>query len=92
MREVRRQRGAFYLDLLPTDEGARILPEDARPLARKLDAAMSRRGGMILANMVRLGLGKYAISKSAPDVSEVVRNQAEIEYGRLTASMGGHVN
>ena len=39
-REVFRQRTAFGLDLLPTDEGARILPEDARPLARKVDEAM----------------------------------------------------
>ena len=31
--EVRRQRAAFGYELLPTDEGARILPEDARPLA-----------------------------------------------------------
>ena len=30
-REVRRQRWAFKLALLPTEEGARILQEDARP-------------------------------------------------------------
>jgi biopolymer transport protein ExbB/TolQ len=91
-REVGRQRAAFHLELLPTDAGARILPEDARPLARKLDHATARRGPLILANMVRHGLGKYAVSKSAPDVAEVVRNQAEIEHGRLAASMGGLVN
>lgn len=91
-REVRRQRAAFRLDLLPTDEGARILPEDARPLARKVDQVTGRGGPYILANMIRLGLGKYAVSKSAPDVAEVVRNQADIEYGRLVASMGGLVS
>ena len=32
--EVRRQRTAFRLGLLPTEEGARILYEDARPLQR----------------------------------------------------------
>lgn len=87
-REVFRQRQAFHLDLLPTEEGARILPEDARPLARKLDAVTARTGPSILANMVRLGLGKYAVSKSAPDVAEVVRNQAETESARLATSMG----
>src|SRR5262245_12458169 len=35
--EVCRQRHAFGLGLLPTDEGVRILPEDARPLQRKLE-------------------------------------------------------
>jgi hypothetical protein len=86
-REVWRQRQAFGLDLLPTEEGARILPEDARPLARKIEQVTARRP-FILANMIRLGLGKYAISKSAPDVAEVVRNQADVESSRLVSTMG----
>ena len=86
-REVRRQRQAFHLELLPTEEGARILPEDARPLVRKVEQLTARRP-FILANMIRLGLGKFAISKSAPDVAEVVRNQADVESSRLVSTMG----
>ena len=86
-REVVRQRQAFGFDLLPTEEGARILPEDARPLSRKIEQVTARRP-FILANMIRLGLGKYAISKSAPDVAEVVRNQADVESSRLVSTMG----
>jgi biopolymer transport protein ExbB/TolQ len=85
-REVRRQQAAFHLELLPTEEGARILPEDARPLTRKVEQVTARRP-FILANMIRLGLGKYAVSKSAPDVAEVVRNQADVELSRLVSSM-----
>ncbi len=85
--EVRRQRTAFGLDLLPTEEGARILPEDSRPLLRKLDMQTARRGPLILATMVRMALGKYAISRSAPDVGEVVRTQAEVEQYRLVSGM-----
>lgn len=85
--EVRRQRAAFGYELLPTDEGARILPEDARPLSRKVDQSIARRGPSILANMIRLGLNKYAISKSGPDVAEVVRTQAEVEQARHVATM-----
>lgn len=85
-REVLRQRRAFNLDLLPTEEGARILPEDARPLARKVEQVTAGRP-FVLANMIRLGLGKFAISKSAPDVAEVVRNQADVEMSRFAASM-----
>ena len=85
--EVRRQRAAFGAELLPTDEGARILPEDARPLVRKVDQSILRRGPSILANMIRLGLNKYAISKSGPDVAEVVRTQAEVEQSRHVATM-----
>lgn len=90
-REVRRQRRAFHLDLLPTEEGARILPEDARPLMRKVEAQGERFGPSILANLVRTGLQKYAVSRSAADVAEVVRNQSDIEANRLGASLGGLV-
>ena len=86
-KEVRRQRAAFRLELLPTEEGARILPEDARPLSRKLDHAANGRP-FILANMVRLGLGKFAVSHDGPDVAEVVRTQADTEAARLATSMG----
>ncbi len=86
-REVLRQRQAFHYELLPTEEGARILPEDARPLARKVDQTIQQRGSSILANMIRLGLNKYAVSKSGPDVAEVVRNQADVEHSRFVANM-----
>jgi biopolymer transport protein ExbB/TolQ len=85
--EVRRQRAAFKYELLPTEEGARILPEDARPLSRKVDQVVTRKGPSILANMIRLGLNKYAVSHAAPDVAEVVRNQADVEQSRFVASM-----
>lgn len=86
-REVRRQRGCFRMNLLPTEDGARILPEDARPLLRKLDQTAGRRGPFILSNMIRLALGKYAVSRQARDVSDTVRTQAEVDLGRLVTSM-----
>jgi hypothetical protein len=84
--EVRRQRRAFRLGLLPTEEGTRILPEDARPLQRRLDALTNRRP-FILANMIRLALNKFAVSRSSTDASETVRTQAEVDLGRLVTSM-----
>jgi len=84
--EVKRQRHAFSLGLVPTDEGARILPEDARPLLRKLEQA-TRGNPYILANMIRVALGKYAVSRSGPDVTETVRTQAEVDQGRLVTTM-----
>ncbi len=85
--ELNRQRQAFDMGLLPTEEGVRILPEDARPLLRKLDQTTAGRGPFILANMIRLALGKYAASRSSQDVSETVRTQAEVDQGRLVTSM-----
>jgi biopolymer transport protein ExbB/TolQ len=85
--EVRRQRRALTQDLLPTEEGARILPDDARPLVRKLDMVAARRDPSILGTMSRLALNKFAISRSATDASEIVRSQAELEQGRLVSSI-----
>jgi biopolymer transport protein ExbB/TolQ len=85
--EVYRQRRAFQLGLLPTDEGVRILPEDARPLQRRVDQTAERGGPYILSNMIRIALGKYAVSHSSQDVSDAVRTQAEVDLGRLVTSM-----
>jgi len=85
-RELRRQRRAFTLDLLPTEEGVRILPEDARPLLRKLDQ-LTGGGPFILGNMIRLALGKYAVTRNSQDVSDTIRTQAEVDLGRLVTSM-----
>jgi hypothetical protein len=85
--EVRRQRRAFRLALLPTEEGARILPEDARPLQRKVEQQSQRGGPYILSNLIRLALNKYAVSRTSQDVSETIRMQAEVDLGRLVTSM-----
>lgn len=84
--EVRRQRKAFGLSLLPTEEGARILQADARLLVRKVDQVTGHRP-YILANMIRVALGKFSTSRASTDVSEAVRMQAEVDQGRLVASM-----
>ncbi len=84
--EVLRQRRAFGLDLLPTEVGVCILPEDARLLQRKIEQKTDGKP-FILSHMIRLALGKYAVSRSARDVSETVRTQAEVDLGRLVSSM-----
>ena len=86
-REVQRQCSAFHFDLLPTEEGARILPDDARPLIRKIDATIRERP-FILGKMISMALSKFAVSRKPSDVGEVVRNQAEVEQNRLVTSMG----
>jgi biopolymer transport protein ExbB/TolQ len=85
--ETRRQRQAFALGLLPTDDGARILSEDARPLQRHIDQTIGNHGPFILANMIRAGLAKLALSRSSLDVRETLKTQAEVDLGRLISSM-----
>jgi biopolymer transport protein ExbB/TolQ len=83
--EMMRQRRAFGLDLLPA--GQCILAEDARDLQRRIDDRLGRSGPYILASMLRLALGKYAISRNARDVAEIVRTQADLHLGRLVSTM-----
>jgi biopolymer transport protein ExbB/TolQ len=85
--EVRRQRRAFALGLLPIDDGARILSEDARPMQRQIDQITAKHGPFILANMIRAGLSKLALSRSSLDVRETLKTQAEVDLGRLISSM-----
>lgn len=85
--EIRRQRRAFTLGLLPTEEGVRILPEDARPLQRRVEQLSGRGGPYILANLIRLALGKYAVTRTSHDVSDTVKTQADVDLGRLVTSM-----
>jgi biopolymer transport protein ExbB/TolQ len=85
--EMRRQRRAFDLGLLSTEEGTRILPEDARPLQRQVDQLTARHGPFILANMIRAGLSKLALSRSSLDVRETLKTQADVDLGRLISSM-----
>jgi biopolymer transport protein ExbB/TolQ len=85
--EVRRQRKAFDLQFLPTEEGARILQEDARPLQRKVDHLADKSGPFILSGMIRSALAKFSLSRNAQDVSETVRTQAEVEQGRLATGL-----
>jgi hypothetical protein len=84
-REVRRQRQAFGLDLLPP--GQCILVDDAWDLQRRIDDRVGRSGPYILANMLRLALNKFATSRSGRDVSDIVRTQADVDLGRLVSSM-----
>lgn len=83
-REVRRQRTAFGLELLPP--GQCILVDDAWDLQRRLDDRTGKQP-FLLANMLRLALNKFATSRSGRDVSDIVRTQAEVDLGRMVSSM-----
>jgi biopolymer transport protein ExbB/TolQ len=85
--EVRRQRRVFELNLLPNEEGSRVLPEDALPLQRRVDQLSERSGPYVLTQMIRLALSKFAISRSPQDAGETIRAQADVEVGRMSATL-----
>src|SRR5262249_14437551 len=46
-----------------------------------------RHGPLVLANLIRLALAKFAASRSGDAAARSVRSQAEVEQGRLVGSM-----
>jgi biopolymer transport protein ExbB/TolQ len=56
-------------------------------LQRQLDQKSAKHGPFILANMIRAGLSKLALSRSALDVRETIKTQADVDMGRLISSM-----
>src|SRR3954454_2726799 len=83
-REVRRQRIAFGLELLPP--GQCILVDDAWDLQRRIDDRTGKQP-YLLSHLLRLALNKFATSRSGRDVSEVVRTQADVDLARMVSSM-----
>jgi hypothetical protein len=83
--EVLRQRRAFDMELLPA--GQVILVEDARDLQRRIDDRTAATGPYLLASILRLALGKFAISRSSRDVADIIRTQADLNLGRLVSTM-----
>jgi hypothetical protein len=82
--EVRRQRRAFKLELLPPD--VCILPEDARLHQRRVEQQAGTRS-YLLADMLRLALAKFAVSRNSHEVGETIRTQADLSLSRLVSSM-----
>lgn len=86
-REVRRQRRAFDLDWLPAGADHRILPEDAGLWQRRIHQLDQRGGPFLLAHLMELGLAKFGAVRNASEARAVIASQADLEMGRLSASM-----
>ena len=85
--ELRRQRRSFGLELLPVEEDARILPEDARLWQRRINRLSSGSAPYLLSQLLEAALGKFAITRSAQEAGDVIQAQTDVELGRLANSM-----
>jgi hypothetical protein len=87
-REVRRQRRGFEVDWLPTGVDHRILPEDAGLWQRRIHQLGERGGPYLLGHLMEMGLAKFGATRSPAEARAVIAAQADLEMGRLVASMG----
>ena len=84
---VTQQRKLFSQRLVAIEEGRRILPEDARKLARPIEALSSPERDYLLPRALRGALARYSATKSVHDVSSVVRDVCEDEADRLDSEL-----
>ena len=81
------QRKLLNQSLVNIEEGRRVLPEDARKLARPLEALAEPERGFLLPRALRGALTRYGAHSSIQDVSNVVRDLCDTEANRLDSEL-----
>jgi len=84
---VMAQRRMMGQPLVSIEEGRRVLPEDARKLARPLEALPDPDRGFLLPRALRGALNRYGSTASVADVSNVVRDLCDTEADRLDSEL-----
>ena len=81
------QRKLMNQALVSIEEGRRVLPEDARKLARPLEALPEPDRGYLLPRALRGALARYGSNAPIQDVSTVVREMCDTEADRLDSEL-----
>jgi biopolymer transport protein ExbB/TolQ len=84
---VAAQRKLMQRSLISLEEGRRVLHEDARKLARPLEALPAPQHGFIVARALRGALIRYGGQASIQDVSNVIRDMCDSEANRLDSEL-----
>jgi biopolymer transport protein ExbB/TolQ len=81
------QRRMLIQPLVSIEDGRRVLPEDARKLARPLEALPDPERGFLLPRALRGALNRYGSTGSVADVSNVVRDLCDTEADRMDSEL-----
>ena len=84
---VMAQRRLLSQPLVNIEEGRRVLPEDARKLARPLEALAEPERSFLLPKALRGALNRYGSTASVADVSTVVRDMCDTEADRMDSEL-----
>jgi biopolymer transport protein ExbB/TolQ len=74
-------------DLLPLDEGERILPEDTRRLSRRIQALPPSLRGALLPRVLLAGLRRFSTTGSIQDVAHTTQAYCTAEGERLESEL-----
>ncbi len=86
-RQALRERRLLDEPLLEVDEGTRILPEDARQMARPIQALSPERRDCLLPRALSAALQRFGATRSVQAVSGAVSEVCETENERLDSEL-----
>jgi len=81
------ERKLLQQELVPVQDGVRILPEDAREYARTLQALPSGLSDMLLPRVLLSSLERFGSTRNIQDVSSVANTLCESEGDRLESEL-----
>ena len=81
------ERKLFEQPLVPIAEGSKILPEDARQLARPLEALPEPKVEYLLPRVLSVALQRLGSGSSIQEISASVRDECDIESQRLDTEL-----
>jgi len=85
--ETLRERKLLQLDLIPVNDGTKILPEDAREYARQLETLPDREQRLLLPRALLSALARFRATRNIQDVSSTAHAVADSESGRLDSEL-----
>jgi biopolymer transport protein ExbB/TolQ len=86
-RTVIKERRLLDVDLVPVDDGLRILPEDSREFARQVQALPDERRDMLLPRALLAALRRFDSTHNIQDVSATTHSICESEADRLDTEL-----
>jgi biopolymer transport protein ExbB/TolQ len=81
------ERKLLQQELIPVQDGVRILPEDTREYARTLQALPSALRDMLLPRVLMSSLERFGSTRNVQDVSSVANTLCESEGERLESEL-----
>ncbi len=85
--ETLRERRLLQLDLIPVNDGTKILPEDAREYARQLETLPDREQRLLLPRALLSALARFRATRNIQDVSSTAHAVADSESERLDSEL-----
>jgi len=82
-----RDRALLDENLIPLEEGVRILPEDTREVSRRIEALPPGQRAALLPRALLAGLQRYTATSNIQDVAEATRAYCTAESERLESEL-----